>query len=428
MASIGNDPGGRRRILFVDTDGKRPTIRLGKMSKRQAEAIKVRVEHLIAAKISGTAPDDETSRWVANLDDVLQGRLAKVRLIPKRDSATLGAFLVAYINSRTDVAPNTVKKYRSTEKEMVSHFGAGRLLRNISLGDADKWRRALKQPAKGKPRGENTVRKHIAVAKVFFTSAVRDGLIDSNPFADQVATIQPNPEKFYFLSLDDSKKVFDACPDQEWRLIFALCRFGGLRCPSEHLELTWDDVDWENSKLRVHSPKTKRHPGGVMRMVPIFPELRPYLEAAFEAAPEGSTRIIRKYRTDSSNWRTGFGRIIDRAGLDHWPKPFQNLRSTRQTELEDVFPSHVVTAWMGNTTKVARKHYLQVHDGHFAKAAQIPAQHLHESPRSTLQSIQATNTKTPVLQGLAGECELMHTCLVAEAGLEPARGFPPTGF
>jgi hypothetical protein len=56
MASIGNDPGGRRRILFVDIDSKRRTIRLGKMAKRQAEAIKVRVEHLVAAKISGTAP------------------------------------------------------------------------------------------------------------------------------------------------------------------------------------------------------------------------------------------------------------------------------------------------------------------------------------------------------------------------------------
>ena len=156
-----------------------------------------------------------------------------------------------------------------------------------------------------------------------------------------------------------------------------------------------------------------------MRMVPIFPELRAYLEAAFDEAPEGATQIIRKYRTDSSNWRTGFGRIIDRAGLDRWPKPFQNLRSTRQTELEDIFPGHVVSAWMGNTPKVARKHYLQVHDAHFARAAQIPAQHLHVSPRSTSQDTQSPKAKTPVLQGLAGECGMAHKYSVAEEGLEP---------
>jgi hypothetical protein len=163
-------------------------------------------------------------------------------------------------------------------------------------------------------------------------------------------------------------------------------------------------------------------------MVPIFPELKPYLEAAFDVAPEGATNIIQKYRTDSSNWRTGFGRIIDRAGLDRWPKPFQNLRSTRHTELEDEFPGHVVTAWMGNTTKVARKHYLQVHDGHFAKAAQNPAQHLHDSPRSTLQDTPSNNAKTPVLQGLASECNIVYKRLVAETGLEPVRPLQALDF
>ena len=163
-------------------------------------------------------------------------------------------------------------------------------------------------------------------------------------------------------------------------------------------------------------------------MVPIFPELKPYLEAAFDAAPEGTKYIIQKYKTDSSNWRTGFGRIIDRAGLERWPKPFQNLRSKRQTELEDEFPSHVVCAWMGNTPSVAKKHYLQVNDKHFAKAAQNPAQHLHELPRSTSQSTKPTNAKTPVLQGLASECNLVHNCSVAETGLEPVRPLQALDF
>ena len=47
MASIARDKNGRRRILFVAPDGKRPTIRLGKVSQRTAEAIKYRVEQLL---------------------------------------------------------------------------------------------------------------------------------------------------------------------------------------------------------------------------------------------------------------------------------------------------------------------------------------------------------------------------------------------
>jgi len=71
MASLANDPNGRRRILFVDTEGNRKTIRLGKMSKRQAETVKLRIEDLAASKLSGGTPSDETARWLSSIDSVL---------------------------------------------------------------------------------------------------------------------------------------------------------------------------------------------------------------------------------------------------------------------------------------------------------------------------------------------------------------------
>ena len=45
-------------------------------------------------------------------------------------------------------------------------------------------------------------------------------------------------------------------------LIFALSRFAGLRCPSEHLALRWSDINWERSRMIVQSPKTEHHEGG----------------------------------------------------------------------------------------------------------------------------------------------------------------------
>ena len=68
--------------------------------------------------------------------------------------------------------------------------------------------------------------------------------------------------------------------------------------------------------------------------------------------------------------RTQLLKIIARAGLKPWPKLWQNLRSTRQTELADSFPAHVASAWIGNSVPVAVKHYLQVTDDHFALAAE----------------------------------------------------------
>jgi hypothetical protein len=61
-------------------------------------------------------------------------------------------------------------------------------------------------------------------------------------------------------------------------------------------------------------------------------------------------------------------KIIRRAGLEPWPKLWQNLRASRQTELEKEFPLHVVCAWIGNNERTARKHYLQVTDEHYDQA------------------------------------------------------------
>ena len=49
MASIARDKNGNRRIPFVAPDGRRPTIRLGKVSRRFAEDIKAKVQQLADA-------------------------------------------------------------------------------------------------------------------------------------------------------------------------------------------------------------------------------------------------------------------------------------------------------------------------------------------------------------------------------------------
>jgi hypothetical protein len=111
--------------------------------------------------------------------------------------------------------------------------------------------------------------------------------------------------------------------------------------------------------------------------------LRPYLEAVRDLVNPGydtplSEPVITRYRGAGTNLRSQLKRFIKNAKLQTWPKLFQNLRSTRQTELAESFPSHVVCDWMGNSEKVADQHYLQVNDGHFeaaCSALQNPVQH-----------------------------------------------------
>ncbi len=194
----------------------------------------------------------------------------------------------------------------------------------------------------------------------------------------------------------ESIEVIDAAPDAEWRLIIALSRYGGLRCPSEHLGLTLDDVDWEHGREHIRSPKTARHTGHESRMIPLFPQLRPYLEAVFDAVKPGTKYFITRYRGPTTNLRTRMTRIVKQAGLQPWPRIFHNLRASRQTELEETFPTHVVCKWIGSSPQIARKHYLRTTDEHFdraiqggaksgAEVAQNQAQHPHARDRTHSQ-------------------------------------------
>ena len=83
----------------------------------------------------------------------------------------------------------------------------------------------------------------------------------------------------------------------------------------------------------------------------------------------GKADVITRYRAKNSNLRTQFQRIINRAGLEAWPRLFHNLRASRQTELEQLYPSYVVAKWIGNSESIARKHYLMLTEDHYHKAA-----------------------------------------------------------
>lgn len=370
MASLSSDEFGRRRILFFGPDGTRKQIRLGKQSMKFAESFKRKIEHLLAAKISGEPIDPEIALWVADLPDTFAKKLSATGLLSDRDDTRLAPFLRSYI-SRQKLKPSTIINLERAEKDLISFFGESKSIREITPGCADEWRTFLLSQ---RSLSENTVRRLCGRAKQMFRSAVRKKLISDNPFSDLASSVGTNLERFFFVTREMSEKVLDECPDAEWRLIFALSRFGGLRCPSEHLRLRWIDIDFANDRFRVWSPKTEHRQGGASRMVPIFPELLPFLEDSRELAAPDAEYVIRRSRSSATNLRSQFERIIRHAGLEPWPKLFQNLRSTRETELAEQFPIHVVCRWLGNSQPVAVKHYLQVTDEHFRKAAQKAAQ------------------------------------------------------
>lgn len=414
MASVCCDPNNRKRVVFEGLDGKRRTLRLGRMEKRHAQMIARFVEDIISAAAAGNAVEPRTADWLRDCPDVMFAKLVAVGLANPRDAVTavrLGDFLDGYFKRRSDAKTATRVFYGHTIRNLIAFFGADRPLDSINPGEADDFRRWLVIHEKLSPA---TVARRCSLARTFFRDAVRRRLIPANPFDGVGGGPKNNPERSRFIDRATIQAVIDACPSAEWRCLVALSRFAGLRVPSEALSLRWSDIDWERDRMVIHSPKTAHHAGKATRVCPIFPELRPYLDDLF-SVPDNAVYVLPSLRpasADRGDWkatnlRTQFERIIRRAGLTPWPRLWHNLRASRQTELAAEFPMHVVCDWLGNTQLIAAKHYLQVTDADFAaalkpseKAARNPARNLSEPTRSEAHET-PEHAKTPCFQGVS---------------------------
>jgi hypothetical protein len=367
-ALLRNKKTGRYAIQFrtVDGSGRRPILRLGKVSKAEAENWRTHVDHLNAALAGRRAPEWSTVQWLQTLSPKQHAKLVKYGLIQPREeekAVPLATFLQQYIDKRTDLKRRTRINLEQAKGKLVDVLGAERDLRQITTGHAKDFRRRLLEKLAGA-----TVATHIKKARQFFQDAVDLRLIEDNPFTDVKAGKQANPRRQQYVSPADAQKVIDHCPSVEWKTLFALARFGGLRVPSETSLLELADLDWDRDRFKVRSPKTEHHEGREFRWVPMFPALRPFLEGAAAAAMMiGARHVLAHLRTE--NPRTTALKIVQRAGLKPWPKLFQNLRSSCQTDLTGKHERHVVCAWLGNTEEVAKGHYLQVTDDHFRAGA-----------------------------------------------------------
>lgn len=389
------------------------------MSHAQALAMCNKVECIIADRIVGQPHTVELGEWIRNLDDTIRSRLARVGLVGPSllRKSTVGSMLEQFFASLS-VKASTVIVYGQTRRNLLEFFGRDRLLRTITGLDAEKWRQYLVRSG----LEQATVSKRVKTARQAFKRAVKWGMIEVNPFADVTAGSQANKSRMRFIGRADCAKILAACPDGQWRLIVALSRFGGLRCPSEVLALKWSDVDWDRERIRVPSCKTEHYVGRESREIPLFPEIKPHLLEAFDVAEPGTEHVIWRYRTHNKNLRTQFHRIIRRAGVTPWPKPFHNMRSTRQTELAAEHPIHVVCYWLGNSRAIAQEHYLQITDADFAravKAAQNPAQSGAELARDGSQAGIHEKQNRPVLPSDSTPCELVQDFDMTPTGFEP---------
>ena len=379
----------------------RPKISLGRVTKNQAETAKVNIESVIRCKDAGAIMPPAVQEWLKGISDGLRKRLTALGIIePTKDgpNITVADLVSRYIVSRPDVKAITKGKWQNTYNKLSAFF-RNQNIEDVTVQQAKDFRIYLKTVGQ---LSENTVRRLIGLSRQFFKAAIDAGLLSKNPFAGQAISVRANPERFYYVNQEMALKVLDTCPDSEWRLIFGLSRWGGLRCPSEVLGLKWQDVDFEHSRFTVHACKTEHHADSGIRIVPMFPELKPLFQDAFDNANEGDIYCITRYRKATTNFRTTMTKIIKRAGYKPWPKLFQNLRSTRETELFKMTGGNVkaVCNWIGNSPEIAMQHYAQVTEADIQEAAKSSLindaeKRVQKTVHNTVQTADATNRNEP---------------------------------
>ena len=236
-----------------------------------------------------------------------------------KPAATLGPFLQAWLAARKgDYKPASLIAWGQVIDALTRFLGADCPLVDVTPAKGEAFRQSMLAA----DLRATTIHKRLQHARMFFAHAKRQGLVDANPFEYVRHRPGDASERRAYVPAADVLRAIEHAPNGTWKLLIALSRFAGLRVPSEALSLRWQDVDWERGRLTVPSPKTQHLAGRSYRVIPLFPAIRPFLEAAWDEAPEGAEYVMpEEYRRRAPRpGRLGQRQPADHVGKGHPPR------------------------------------------------------------------------------------------------------------
>lgn len=385
MATIHKVRGKKYAVRFRDHNGKTHEL-YGYLKKPTAMEHGAKLDRCIALLKRGDEMDPRLQDWLDELPDAIYSKLAGWGIVKARAYAgTLAELIEIFVTGEKSVGmkPNTIKNYRQVGNHLIQYFGATRPVNMISEKAAHEF--YAEYTRKYLP---GTWGKNIKTVKQFFRHAVKLEWIRKNPFEGLKGTNVTSTDRFFTVTTEMFSQVLDHCRNSQERLILVLGRYGGLRIPQELQFMEWGDFHVTEGFFVVKTPKKEKKANqdrGIFtdyatRRVPLFPEVEEAFQEYFEDFPAGGPRFLfsnshllpAQFRVivTTQGLTSRLKKIVRQAGISLWPKPFQNLRSTRETELINYFgfPIQEVTKWLGNSPAVAVKHYIQTSPAIFRQA------------------------------------------------------------
>jgi integrase len=286
-----------------------------------------------------------------------------------------------YLRIRTDLTERCREEHGRTVRFLREQLGEHRPLQRVTPLDARRflaWYR--KRMVKDSPVAPSTSNKVLRECRRIFREAVDCQFIKSNPFAGiRPSKVADTP--WHHITPNEFHALLNATGSIRWQGMIMLAYCCGLRI-GEILNLTWDDVDFKASTVRIVAkrgaatedwvPKDKE-----MRVVPLpapvtvpLAKLRlaaraetPYVFTLDKGANAG--KRMRRQNT----WRD-FDVIRRRAGLP--PCSMHDLRRSYCTDLSRSMPMHVVQELAGHSDiRTTRRYYVKVQPELFDEARRV---------------------------------------------------------
>jgi integrase len=364
VSSITRRPNGHRWITYK-FNKKRHTLRLGKVPDELAAEIKRRLDVLIEHATVGLEPPAEIAAWLSKIDERFHKSLETAGLTTSRGPSTLHELIEAHEESlrARGSKPSTMVNNCVVYGNLLKFFKHARHIRSIHLQHAEQFRLFLinKGGRSEGPLAKATVSNRCRRARAIFAYAIKNKWLDQNPFVSITTGREWNYARDHYILPEIFEKILDQSADHELRLLLAMVRYCGLRCPSEVRPLTWQAVDWKNNVLVVHSSKTELYGDSGRREVPIFPPVTPYLHAAWDAAPKGEMLMFPSHQGSGAAITGRLASLCRKAGEVLWPKAMVNLRASAVSDAMRAYQDiYMVAPWFGHSPIISLQHYNRV--------------------------------------------------------------------
>lgn len=360
MASGTTRPNGHEWVFFA-YGGKRHTLRFGPIGKAARKEIQRRVTRLVGTRKAGLQLDPELRSWINSLDAAPYKVLANACLVESRVTLTVRQLFAWHRKLLIDnqSAPATVEAFERVEENCIRCWGADRRIEALTPSDGDSlkaWMLA-RGNVNGSPLAVATASRRISMARQVLRAAVDRKWLPDNPLSHLKRRGERNPERDEYIPWDDIVRIIHMEKTAEFRLLLALVRVCGLRCPSETSILTWEAFDWRLNIFQVKAPKTRRHKP--LRDIPIFAQLKTYLADARTAQYPGGL-VFPTLPSTSASLTDRLEGLCRKARIVLWPKPFVNMRASAERDMLRTLPIDQVTAYLGHSPTTALEHYSRV--------------------------------------------------------------------